>query len=566
MRASTRSFIASSVFVLLLTAMPAAQAGHEAVNSSPGGAYEGYATGSTLHVDAATMGATRVADLEVGVTNASVNSEGLRERLSTYDRTIEPAEPENHANARSSILEAGVLLSPPQAPNQISPFVTEVSAPPSGSLSKSLLNTSVGPVAHADLLRNEAAAVWNANTCVVGEPISRAEQHAARIEVLETKDDPSTDAASGYDAALVGVDANRAGPPRALTHTISAEQLYASGDAFGLQSAATTTLAPVTFFEGTPNEFTIEVDGPSSLAARANGRSGGAELVYSVPLVSLIQGGVSRTVLPGAPITIRVPGTGDVLAKIEVGVLQSRTVRADGTTASGVANVVEVTILDTASPDLTGVTIALGHMEVYSHVPAGGIQCPIPVTKVADPPSVPVGDTFETTITVTNPFNCPLTNVRLVDVISVDGAVRFEVVSAPGSSSFSDGAGRSTGSASWNLGTIAPKSSKSVVITLEAQEGAGRILDTASATGTLLNCEAKPASGSAGTDITAMASVNVPVDGSTSIVETVTRTSVLASTTSGRLPKTGVEDHAPMAALLLALAAGLAALLRRRPA
>lgn len=555
----SRAFVLVAVASLVL-ALPA-WGGHGPV--PPGGPYEGHATGTAVHVDGVTTATNRAADLEAGVANASVRSRGLARRLSTHRREIAPELAEKHAHARASILEAGALLAPPEARNQIAPFVAERSAPATDSGSKSVLTTRVATALHVDLLRSEAVARWNPATCVVGEPISRAEQLAARLEVLETADDPSTDAAGGFDAALVGLDARRAGPSRAATHAIAAEQLYASGDTFGLQSATTSTLVPVTFFEGTPNEFTVEIDGPSSLAARANGRSGGAAIVFSVPLVSVIQAGTARTVVPGSPITIAVPSSGDALARIEVGVLQSQTRAPNGTQASAVANVVEVTILDAANPSFRGATVALGHLEASSTVPAGGISCPIPVTKVADPPSVPVGDTFDTTITVTNPYGCPLANVRLEDEITVDGAARFEVVGAPGAASSSGGAQRSTGNAAWNLGTIAPKASKSVVITLEAQGGAGRIADTATATGTLTNCEARPAEG--GADVTAMTRVTVPVSGNVSITEPVTGTTrVLSSSPTGRLPKTGLADTVPLGVALLGAGAGLSATLRRR--
>lgn len=536
--------------------------------AAPGGPYAGYATGSVVHVDALTTDDLRVANLEVGVANAVVGSSGLEALASEHRRPIVPDEAAAaHSRAAGSVVEAGLLLGPPEAANQVAPFRAESISPGGTDVSTSLLNTAVGPVAFVDLAHRGAATRWNDDTCVIGEPIASGEQHLARAEVLETADDPETPATNGFDAAVAGLDAHRAGPPRASSSVRAVEQIY-RGNAWGLQSVVATTLAPVTFLEGTPNEFTVEVDGPAFLSATADGTSGGADVTFGVPLVTVIQSGVASEVLPGEPFEIRIPQAGDAIAEVRIGVadplpapkgLGDALAAGNGTRAAAQAHVVEVKLLDLVSQDLRGATVALGHMEAAVTVPSGGITCPLPVTKVASPSAVRVGASFDTTITVHNPFACPLTNVRLTDRIGVEKRSLFTITrTAPAASAAVAGQGVSRGSARWQLGSIAAGGHKPVVVTLRADGGAGRIVDEATAVATLTSCPAKPARSAA--DVTGLARVNVPASGTG-------RTGVSSSVVLGReLVPTGVADVASIlggvALLALALVAG--ASMRRR--
>lgn len=550
-RALFLSIVATTVVAMWATPVPAA---------APGGPYDGFAHGTALHVDALTTETNRVADVEIGMSNAAVDSEGLTRILNRYRREIVPGGLAHKSSfANSSIAEIGVIHAP-DGPNQITPFTAQHSSPGGGPfVKKSVLDQTVNPILHAEVLTNIAQSRWNPDTCVIGEPIALGQQRAARVQLLEQAANPATDK---FDAAVVGIDADEVGPDRAATDIVSIEQLFMGhGPGLGLQSVTAATVAPVTFLGGTPNEFTIELSGPAFLSATAEGVKGGADVLFRVPLVSVIQGGELTQVVPGEPIEITVPGGNDVIARIEVGVLKSKAEATNGTQASGVANVVEVTLLDLTVQRLRGATIAIGHLEAASQVPVGGITCPIPVSKEASPRSVTSGEEFTTTITVENPFNCPLTNVVLTDVISVENDALFEILSTnPEADSATGGSNLSSGRIVWSLGTIQPGESKSVTARFLAQGGAGKIVDVAEASGSLSNCNAGP--GNADADVTALAKVKVPVDGSVRLE--VPESRVLGERT---LPTTGLIGTLLPGVSLLG-AAGVVSVIarRRRPA
>jgi LPXTG-motif cell wall-anchored protein len=564
-----RATIGAALASLIATTTLVGFAVSPAHAAAPGGPYNGFATGSAVHVGAIEqVGATRLADFELGVTNAAVNSEGMKKLLSEYSRAIIPASAAGkNSRGHSTIAELGLGLTPPDADNQIAPFVAQANAPKSSKEEKSVFNQSIGPLLHVDLLRNVAIANWNPDTCVIGEPISEGSEHLARVQALETADKPATPESSGFDTPLVALNADKAGPDRGVTGLISLQQLYkGKGPGLGLQSVTAETLAPVTLFKGTPNEFTIEFDGPAFLSATADGTVGGAKLDFHAPLVSVIQGGLSSEVLPGSPVNIAIPGTGEI-AQIKLGVAAGLPAPkglgaavqklANGTRAAGVANVVEVKLLSPSG--FNGATIALGHMETNTQVPAGGITCPIPVTKVANPPAVVSGQQFLTTITVHNPFACPITNVAVTDDITVEKAALFKIIgTTPTANSSPSGSNLSKGTVKWlNLGTIAPGGTKVVTTKTLAQGGSGRIIDTATATGQITNCNLAPGKSSA--DVTALAKLTVPAVGLVNLV--VPSGSVLGK----RLAKTGVSDrNAMLLGIGLIGVAGLTGALARR--
>ena len=59
-------------------------------------------------------------------------------------------------------------------------------------------------------------------------------------------------------------------------------------------------------------------------------------------------------------------------------------------------------------------------------MPEGGIACRASTSrKVADKDPVRPGETFNYTISVTNPYDCTLTNVRVVDAVSAPDGITF---------------------------------------------------------------------------------------------------------------------------------------------
>ena len=531
--------------------------------STPAGAarttYAGYATGSAVHVDAGTASQGRLLNVDAGIVDAAVDESGLKKRLSIYERPVVPkADASLHARARSSVLDVGVLLDPPESPAQLQPFAVVSEAPPGEEKDDALLDQDIHPVVSVSLAEREADTNWFDNSCVLGEPISEGRQSLASLELL--------DSAENFDQPLVTLVADD--PTRAVTTIQAREQIFLTGPGRGgLQSVTTATIAPVTLFEGTANEFTIEFGGPAALSASADGTPGGADVIFRAPLVTVVQDGSRSTVAPSEPTTITVPTTGQPLAEVRIGTVDplpgpagvnDGTAMQNGTAAAAVVNVVEVTLFDVDDPRLTGATVAIGHMEASSMVPAGGIECGLPVTKDANPNSVSVDDLFTTTITVSNPYPCTLTDVRIVDELRTRGQGSFEMVKTkPDADAAPSGASLTSGRVVWDdIGDIASGAEKRVKLTMRAAS-VGRILDTATASGVLVGC-ATAFPGSDAEDVSVLGRADASVDG-------VGALDVDVSAVLGvRLPRTGIGSLALLGGSMLGTSWLMAGMLVRR--
>jgi hypothetical protein len=188
---------------------------------------------------------------------------------------------------------------------------------------------------------------------------------------------------------------------------------------------------------------------------------------------------------------------------------------SNGRTASAAADVVRVRVLDGVVAD-----VRVGHMEVSAEVPTGGITCPIPVSKSADPDDIKIGeepDTSEISITVHNVYDCDLTNVTLVDRIrpkpDTQGNPDFKITTAspePEEPDVPTGTLTET-DVVWKLGTIPKGQTKTVSFDLQSVANGGILQDIAEADGTFANCSGQDASGLAinGLDLSGL---SVPVD------------------------------------------------------
>ena len=126
--------------------------------------------------------------------------------------------------------------------------------------------------------------------------------------------------------------------------------------------------------------------------------------------------------------------------------------------------------------------IRVGHFEASSQVPAGGIDCGIPVQKTVDKDPVTVGDNFTYTIKVDNPYDCTLTDVKVTDTISGSEGVLWTVT---GTDPKADT--QTNDKLVWNdIGPIKPGDSAEVHISVTVPENSagGRFTDHATATAT----------------------------------------------------------------------------------
>lgn len=544
---------AASVAALVLVWIPAAS-GH-GIHTGP---LKGFANGQTLHVGALESGGTRLVDTEVAWASANVDASdaGLGPaKLNEVNRTFQKALSAKHTYARGSGLEIG-LGTTPEAPadaNQIivnqSQAPTESDAPDSSSDMDELLTVDADPLAFASVLRSNTVANWNNSglvpgACVLTDDLARGQAYAADVELLDT--DATMEAPEGLEAAILSLDDEN--PARAVSQNTTRTRLVPNEgkpNNYGLMSEVRQTIAPITLLADdrpdaeAPRVVTIEILGEWVLRATANGHNNTGAIHYGpgeaspeTPLLRVITDeatnilktqdlfGPDRLPIP----LIDIPGLVTVTigenprAIAAPGTMPDPdappTAAANGTLSSAAVDVVRVKLLsqvdeETGLIDPEAGDIRVGHMEVSAQVPVGGIDCPIPVDKVAVPDELTVGQTSVITFTVENPYDCKLTDVVLTDEIEQEeGTPDFKLLDAePDVASDSPTAVPSgdtpleNATLKWNLPDIPPGGSEQATLDLQAATRGGVLVDIATAKGSLADCKGQAAAGLAVADL-----------------------------------------------------------------
>ena len=368
--------------------------------------------------------------------------------------TTDPKLHGDRSYGRGSGLELGIGTTIPSGSPSVSDFGSkvQVSAPSNNTADSSLINVPAAPLATATAVRGTAAARWgnDVNCPVLGAPISQGAGYIADATLLDTV---------GNTAPLVATESSQG----VVSNTQSLTQLFPAVDAtgkpiaaapgVGLDSQSTQVIAPVTLFSGTPAQVTIEV-APLGLRAVAGGVPGSAHIFYApdfaagptTPIVRITQGtgptattqvittqqffGNSGLVIPAGPLaTVTVGAPPHLIGDAS----KPSAVAADGTSAAAAVDAVSVQLL-TPDPTTHLTDLRIGHMEARAQVPSGGLTCGIQVTKRANPTVVAAGHPFTFTITATNPYDCKLTNVHAVDVVTATRGVKFVIQSTAPSS------------------------------------------------------------------------------------------------------------------------------------
>ncbi|MGH2722078.1 MAG: hypothetical protein ACRDJO_10825 [Actinomycetota bacterium] len=493
--------------------------------------YSGYATSTPVHVDAINTGGTVVADVEEAYSSALVASKGIAQITNEVGRNLTTSGPiGKNSAARGTALEVG-LVQPEGAPNQIElKGVAEAfSLPSPGAASEEIGPVTIPGVAYASLLKSQANTRWNESGCILGgDPISRGYAYAADAQLVGSGAGPFT-------APVIAADV----PPKNVTDSISLTRLVAQtaadgsivGPDFGLMTETRQHVAPIRLLDGA---VIIEVAGEWVLRAVAGGVDGSGWVHYGpagaspeTPAVTITVGASVTQITTqdllggdGLVIPVNLPGVADIEIAVgepprAIGGAAGSTPAETPTEAAAAVDVVRVTIdlLDSIGVE----DLRIGHMEARAKVPAGGIDCPIPVTKVTDPTSIGIGGSFTAGITIKNPYDCELTDVVATDNVTADGPT-FTIPAA------SDGGTISGNTVTWNLGTIPPGGSKLVQVNIKAGRGSGSITDTVNVVG---KCGIGSADGST--------TVNVGLKGSTVLAVTVGATDALGIS----LPRTG---------------------------
>jgi uncharacterized repeat protein (TIGR01451 family) len=435
----------------------------------------GYGTGTILHADALRAGQHALVDLDVAFSGAAYSSAAAADEVTNeVHRVVSDKLGANAGFGRGTALELGIGSDPIPLIGQLS----KAAAPPSTNLIEKVIGPlGVPGVLTAELLRSQAQARSAANACVLGKDQAYGLGSVLDLEVLG------------------GLLSTVARPPRREVSQSASSTRIVNGSTpgrLGLKSETRQTIAPVTFFHGSPFQFTVEVLGEWALRAVADGAKG---TVHYGPLAASPETPIARVLdakgkvlgqlttqmlLGNNGLEIVIPG----VAEIVIGE-DPRAIGGDASSKAIVQDTAVAAAADVVRVKLIGGTLAdvrIGHMEASVNVPSGGVQCPgITVDQTVDPPTVTPGDEFEYTIVITNPNDCTLENVKVVQTLTATAGTTYELVSMTPS-----GGTLAGGVATYpDLGPLAPGQTKTVKIKVKIPAGSapGKLTAVAVVTG-----------------------------------------------------------------------------------
>jgi len=483
-----------------------------------------YGSGATVGLNAVQLGTTQVANVQAAFAGQAVSSDGLTSPIvNELGFAVQPPLDGDNAFGRGTGLEVGLVTPTPGIPdpNQIllAGLAEATAPPPSGLVTRQIGPVPLDPIAFANLLRGQAQATFDPRTCVVGQPLAFGQGEAANLQLLNTG---GTGPNGELLAPVLGASLD---PDRNVSQTRAYSYLAANGDGtFAVVSEVRQTVAPINLLDGA---ITVELLGEWALRAIATGQPGGSRVEYA-PVGAGPTTNVAVITIAGVPTTITLQqllGPGGLVIDLAplltlrigaparaIGSTGPTPLAADGTSAQGAVDVVQLSVLD--APGLSGLDLRVGHMEAAARAPSGGVRCEIPVSKSADPDPVQVvNGSGETTVTISVPdpaadfdalFACDLIGIRIDDAHRVlEGNLDVRVISASNGGQVSaDGK-----TVVWeNLGNRArgaPPLQVSVRVRITGTT-AGRVEDTARVTATLGNCQG----GAAGQDLVGQASLD----------------------------------------------------------
>ncbi len=474
--------------------------------------FAAYGSGAGVITNALTFGTTTVANTEAAFSGGVVNSQGLTTAITNeLGISVAPVTAGKNALGRGTGLELGLVTATPQPTTLNQVLLTALAvadAPPPSQVTKEI-PLSIDPVAYASTLRGVAAANYDPAFCPVGRPLTFGQGYAENLQLVNSG---GAAPGGGFAAPLVGTSTS-AGNPRAATQSRTVTYVIPNGDGtYGVVSETRQTVAPISLLSTVPGTgLLIEVAGEFGLRAVATGKPGGASVTAlgtPVLTVSSVVAGVTLPIL--GPITLQqVVGAAGLTVDLSPLALVSAGAppralngalgslpamdNAGGTSASAGLDVVRLGIL-AGLPGLSAVDLRVGHMEASVSVPAGGLRCDIPVSKVASIDPVTVGNDFTFTIRIPADaaqfnalFNCDLIGITAVDTVeTVSGSPRIQLLSA------SNGGVISGNKVTWpNLGNYT-LGQEPLALTINARipanSGAGVLRDTVDVSATLGNC------------------------------------------------------------------------------
>ncbi|MDP9442213.1 MAG: hypothetical protein M3P34_08570, partial [Actinomycetota bacterium] len=540
------------VLIVLALAMATARPAGAQATSSRSTAWNGYSTGTALHINALQLAANGpiVEQTALAFAGASTNSQGLGTALTNEMLLgVHPAQGANESFGRGSGVEVGLVQAAPNNPDanqvRLGGGVAEAAAAPplqTDLVTRELLRQTINPLAFAAVLRGQAQATFNDRFVMpmLGSPLGFGLGFADDVQLLNAGAPPAP-GTEVLPAPILATDTTAArggsGPQRTTSQSTSFTYLVNNGDGTcGLASESHITVSPVRLNippDADPtNDLTVEILGEFVLRAAASGKPGGGRVEFfptgdgvtpTTPIVRVFQGqnvvqqlttqqifGNAGLTIPG---TVPLPDPLRQIISVAVGE-DPRAIAAPGTDpnpasqptvtdtlVSAAIDVARVRLVqpNPAASGLNALDLRLAHMESRVEVPAGGINCQIPVEKTATPNPARAGDDVTFAIRIPSdaealrPFPCDLTNIRVTDTVEVEsGNPSFTVVGGTGPNGEQGTVSGNTVTFD-NIGNYRvgdPPLIVNVVIRLASNSREGRIRDTVRVDATPANCRA----------------------------------------------------------------------------
>jgi LPXTG-motif cell wall-anchored protein/uncharacterized repeat protein (TIGR01451 family) len=548
-------------------------------NPPVNGTIQGFSNGDFVYLDALKVAGLNLAQVTLaqsasGVSNHTIQTvNSLEEKLLTSKSTAG-----HNAYGRAAGVSVNLGGGDASIPQLQLVQAETVSPPPNQVKTARILNLPLAPIAKVDVQPDIATANTpsNGNFCVLGPntPISAGQATIANAEVLPITNTQAVLAVNG------------------TVQNNSLEELVPNNSGgFGLSSTTLLHTAEVQLFKGIPGaEIDIKVINPLALQAFAGGDNS-SFVTYgsgdkSKDILSITAGGqtvtlTSEQLLGTNGLTIDVAG----LLRVQIGgkptinvqnnkvsaladLISIQVISLNNTTASSVGGPLGPLLNPILTPVLSaldgvakqldnlltglgikaGVDLRVGHFEANSEVPAGGIQCHIPVSKTPSSQTVAAGHPFTVTLSADNPYNCTLTNVKFEDKIdSETGNVKWSV----GNTSPKADSSSTNSDVTWSgLPDVKPGGHQDVQITVNvpADSPSGRLEDNAIVTGT---CATGNGPGTANVHLNGTVTLHGPE------VTSNHHTNVI-------LPNTGSSPWLPIGGGILALTGLSLVALRRR--
>ena len=405
------------------------------------GQFAGYASGTVNHTRAVVADKAVGRDINLASAHAA-HSQGVVPRWnSEIARAAFPALAAGASHSKALAAELGE----PDGEEEDSEIPVDpavANAPPSSTpVVSDTTPIDVPPVLKNRSLRAEAAARAVKTGCVLGSDLALARANVDETEVGDLKGDPKS------PAPFLSVNADE--PPRAVAQSLARTRLVpiqGQPNRFGVLAETRQTIAPVTIFKGDKTrEVTIEVAGEWILRVVADGTTGSVSL------------SVERTDDDDRPL-LRIIGRDDKGKKVVTGIADldelsnlerggislggdlvlvlaepARALRAPTGTAAVATGTRAAAALDILRIESGGAPedalVRIGHMEAAVTVPPGGATCPgINITKRSSQPTVDAGGRFSWLLEISNPNDCVLDQVNLVDTTQPSKGLVYKVV------------------------------------------------------------------------------------------------------------------------------------------